>query len=188
MQALEIWLVRHGETPASRDGVLAGWADVPLTPRGVAQAEAVRPALGGGAFDSVWSSDLQRAVDTARLAWGDARRDARLREINFGELEGQAWATLDPAVRRSFAEFNGFDPAGGETLARMRERVLAFLGELPAGRHLLFTHGGVIRMLTRECGHDAFVATGTVVGLDWGARSLLFTRPCPIEVPQSFTE
>ncbi len=188
MQALEIWLVRHGETPASRDGVLAGWADVPLTPRGVEQAEAVRPALAGQRFDSAWCSDLQRAVDTARLAWGDALRDPRLREINFGELEGHAWAALDPDVRRSFAEFNGFSPSGGESLPQVRERVRAFLAGLAPGRHLAFTHGGVIRLLTRECGHDAFVPTGTVVGLDWTRSRLLFTRDCPVSVPQAFTD
>ena len=188
MEGLELWLVRHGETPASRDGVLAGWADVPLTPRGVAQAEAVRPALEGEAFAQAWCSDLQRAVDTARLAWGDARRDSRLREINFGELEGHAWAALDPDVRRSFVEFNGFHPAGGESLSQVRERVHGFLAELAPGRHLLFTHGGVIRLLTRECGHDAFVPTGTVVGVEWARRAILFTRESPVAVPQSFTE
>lgn len=185
---LELWLVRHGETPASRDGVLAGWADVPLTPRGAAQAEAVRPELADETFVAVWCSDLQRAVDTARLAYGDARREPRVREINFGELEGCAWAALDPAVRRSFAEFNGFHPAGGESLRQVRERVHAFLAGLAPGRHLIFTHGGVIRLLTRECGHDEFVPTGTVVGLDWTGRDLLFTRECPVAVPQSFTE
>lgn len=188
MPNLELWLVRHGETPASRDGVLAGWADVPLTPRGVEQAEAVRPALADEKFLGVWSSDLQRAVDTARLAHGVAVHDKRLREINFGEFEGRAWAALDPAVRRSIAEFNGFHPAGGESFPQVRERVHGFLGELPPGRHLIFTHGGVIRLLTRDAGHDAFVATGTVVGLDWTRRELLFTRECPITVPQSFTE
>ena len=185
---LELWLVRHGETPASRDGVLAGWANVPLTPRGVAQAEAVRPMLEGEAFAGVWCSDLQRAMDTAHLAYGAARPDPRLREINFGELEGHAWAALDPDVRRSFAEFNGFHPAGGESLGQVRERVHGFLAGLPGGRHLIFTHGGVIRLLTRECGHDAFVPTCTVVGLDWSRPELLFTRECPVAVPQSFTE
>ena len=188
MDHLELWLVRHGETPASRDGILAGWADVPLTSRGVEQAEAVRPVLAGERFDSVWCSDLQRAVDTARLAYGRARREPRLREINFGALEGHAWAALDPAVRRSFAEFNGFHPAGGETLEQVRARVHAFLAGLPNGRHLIFTHGGVIRLLTRQCGHDTFVPTGTVVAVDWSRAAIVFTRECAVEVPQSFTE
>ena len=188
METLELWLVRHGETPASRDGVLAGWADVPLTPRGVEQAEAVRPALAGETFDSVWCSDLRRAVETARLAYGPARPEPRLREINFGELEGHAWAALDPAVRRSFVEFDGFHPPGGETLAQVRVRVHDFLAGLPNGRHLIFTHGGVIRLLTRECGHDAFVPTGTMVGIDWSGPQILFTRECLVVVAQSFTE
>ncbi|MGD1146779.1 MAG: histidine phosphatase family protein [Thermoanaerobaculaceae bacterium] len=188
MGNLELWLVRHGETAASRDGVLAGWADVPLTPRGLAQAEAVRPALEGETFDGVWCSDLQRAVETARLAHGGARRDVRLREINFGELEGREWAIFDPEVRKSFVEFNGFHPTGGESLDQVRARVRGFLGELAPGRHLVFTHGGVIRLLTREAGHDVFVPTGTVVGLDWTDRAVLFTRESPVAVPQSFTE
>lgn len=186
--SLELWLVRHGETPASRDGVLAGWRDVPLTETGVAQAEAVRPVLAGEAFDGAWSSDLQRAVHTAHLAWGDAVADPRLREISFGELEGREWATLDPVYKRALAEFDGFEPPGGETLDDVRERVAGFLAELAPGRHLLFTHGGVIRLLTREAGNDRFVPTGTVVALDWSRRTVLSIRESPIPAPRPFDE
>ena len=45
----ELWLVRHGETPASKGRTLAGWADVPLTAHGEEQASALRPAAGRGA-------------------------------------------------------------------------------------------------------------------------------------------
>jgi probable phosphoglycerate mutase len=93
---LELWLVRHGETAASRDGTLAGWINVPLTERGLDQARAIRPVLEGENFTAVWSSDLDRAVTTARLAWGEPRVEPRLREINFGELEGRGWKTLEP--------------------------------------------------------------------------------------------
>ena len=41
--SVELWLVRHGETPASRGRTLAGWADVPLTEHGETQAAALRP-------------------------------------------------------------------------------------------------------------------------------------------------
>jgi 2,3-bisphosphoglycerate-dependent phosphoglycerate mutase len=173
---LVLWLVRHGETTHSRDGLLAGWVDVPLTEAGVAQAAAVAPLLAAERFDSVWCSDLSRAVRTAEIAWGEARRDHRLREINFGRLEGLPWATLDESLRQALVAFAGFSPAGGETIEAMRERVHSFLAELPPGRHLLFTHGGVIRALTREVGEDSFLPTGSVVGLDWSARRLLFVR------------
>jgi 2,3-bisphosphoglycerate-dependent phosphoglycerate mutase len=173
---LELWLVRHGETTHSRDGILAGWGDVPLTAIGENQASAVRPLLAGERFTGVWSSDLSRAVRTARLAWGEATPEPRLREINFGELEGHPWATLDDGLKQALSGFAGFSPPGGETIEAMRGRVGSFLAELPPGRHLLFTHGGVIRALTREVGEDAFQPTGTVVALDWTARKLLLVR------------
>jgi probable phosphoglycerate mutase len=186
VEILELWLVRHGETTSSRDGILAGWDDVPLTERGVAQAEAVRSVLDGSPFAGVWSSDLQRAVRSALLAWGAPVADPRLREINFGELEGKRWETLDPGYRRALANFTGFNPPGGETLEDVRQRVEGFLSELAPGRHLLFTHGGVIRLLTRQVGQDAFVPTGTVVALDWSHRVALFTRESPIPGPMPF--
>ena len=51
-----------------------------------------------------------------------------------------------------------------------------FVDELPRGRHLLFVHGGVIRILTQDLGVDRFVPTGSVVGVDWTHRRLLFVR------------
>ena len=173
---LELWLVRHGETTHSRDGLLAGWVDVPLTEVGVAQAAAVAPLLAGERFDSVRCSDLSRAVRTAQLAWGEASREPRLREINFGRLEGLPWVTLDDSLKQALIAFSGFAPPGGETIEAMQERVHSLLGEMAPGRHLLFTHGGVIRALTREAGEDSFLPTGSVVGLDWTERRLLFIR------------
>ncbi len=169
----ELWLVRHGETPASRDRTLAGWSDVPLTQRGEAEACALRPLLAGERFAGVWSSDLRRAVTTARLAWGEPRQDERLREMSFGSLEGQLWETLDPNARESLARFEGFAAPGGETFEDLRSRVASFLDSLPAGRHLVFTHGGVVRLLSREVGEDRFVATGTLLMVDWDGRRLL---------------
>ncbi len=169
----ELWLVRHGETPASRDRTLAGWSDVPLTHRGEAEACALRPLLAGELFAGVWSSDLRRAVATARLGWGEPRQDKRLREMSFGSLEGQLWETLDPNLRQSLARFEGFAAPGGESFEDLRSRVASFLGGLPGGRHLVFTHGGVIRLLSREVGEDGFVPTGTLLVVDWDGRRLL---------------
>jgi len=172
----ELWLVRHGETPASLGRTLAGWEDVPLTEHGEAQAAALRPVLAGESFASVWSSDLRRAVRTARLAWGDAVPDARLREISFGELEGLPWETLDAHWQEGLARFEGFCAPGGESFDVLRARVLSFVDALPPGRHLLFTHGGVLRLLSRDVGEDRFVPTGSLLVVDWDARRLLRRR------------
>ncbi len=180
----ELWLVRHGETPASRGRTLAGWSDVPLTDHGERQACALRSLLAGQRFDGAWSSDLRRAVTTARLAWGEPRQDARLREMSFGSLEGQLWDTLDAQAQEALARFEGFAAPGGESFEDLRSRVLAFLDELPAGRHLVFTHGGVIRLLSRELGEDGFVPTGTLLVVDWDGRRLLTRKDGEAEASQ----
>jgi probable phosphoglycerate mutase len=172
----ELWVVRHGETPASRGHTLAGWADVPLTERGREEAEALRPVLADERFEGVWSSDLARAVTSARLAWGEPRLDRRLREIHFGSLEGRYWPDLEPAYRQGLERFEGFAAPEGESFDDLRLRVLAFVEELQPGRHLVFSHGGVLRLLTREVGHDRFVPTGTLVVIDWDGHRLLLRR------------
>ncbi len=172
----ELWLVRHGETLASRGRTLAGWSDVPLTEHGEDQACALRPLLAGERFDGVWSSDLRRALTTARLAWGEPRQDTRLREMSFGSLEGQPWDKLDADAKEALERFEGFAAPGGERFGDLRARVLSFLDGLPAGRHLVFTHGGVVRLLSREAGEDRFVPTGTLLVVDWDSRRLLSRR------------
>lgn len=172
----ELWLVRHGETPASRGRTLAGWVDVPLTERGEAQAAALRPVLADQRFDGVWSSDLVRAVTTARLAWGEPVRDRRLREISFGALEGVGYMAMDEDARDALMRFEGFMAPGGESFEDLRARVLSFVDDLPPGRHALFTHGGVVRLLAREVGEDRFVPTGTLLVVDWDSRRLLSVR------------
>jgi 2,3-bisphosphoglycerate-dependent phosphoglycerate mutase len=172
----ELWLVRHGETPASLGRTLAGWADVPLTERGEQQAKALQGVLDGERFEGVWSSDLRRAVTTARLAWGEPRQDARLREMSFGSLEGRPWEALDSALQEGLARFEGFAAPGGETFDALRSRVLAFVDGLEPGRHLVFTHGGVVRLLSREVGEDHFVPTGTLLVVDWEDRRLVSRR------------
>jgi probable phosphoglycerate mutase len=169
----ELWLVRHGQTPASLARTLAGWEDVPLTKEGEAQAAALRPALAGVVFSGVWSSDLQRALATARLAYGEPTRDRRLREMSFGRLEGVLWEALEPRWQEGLARFSDFQPPGGETFAELRTRVLSFVEALSPGRHLVFTHGGVVRLLSREAGLDCFVPTGSLLVMDWEARRVV---------------
>jgi probable phosphoglycerate mutase len=180
---LELWLVRHGETTANAAKIVSGWSDVPLTARGEAQAAVVNAWLAGRPFDGVWSSDLSRAVSTARIAWGAATPDRRLREMHFGEIEGHRFEEVDPAVKASLLEFEDFCAPGGETMAGFRARLIDFVEALPRGRHLLFTHGGVIRVLARDRGDDRFVSNGGLVVLDWTAARLVEVR----EIPQDFT-
>lgn len=171
---LELWLVRHGETTRSVAREIAGWSDPPLTSRGRTQASALRSKLEGRVFDGVWCSDLERARTTAELAWGEASPDPRLREFNFGEMEEVPFGQIDEELAAKAMRFRDFQAPGGENNASFRQRLEGFLDGLLPGRHLLFVHGGVIRSLMQDLGLDRFVATGSVVGVDWSAQSLLF--------------
>jgi 2,3-bisphosphoglycerate-dependent phosphoglycerate mutase len=158
-----LWLVRHGETDWSVAGRLNGWQDVPLNERGRAQARALADGLIGQSFAGTWSSDLQRSIETARLAIGEPTVDPRLRELDFGALEGRTWSELDVATQNELIGFDGFQAPGGEPVATFRARVTDFIAGLEPGDHLVVTHGGVIRMLLRESGADRPIEPGEVV-------------------------
>jgi len=175
-RALELWLVRHGETTYSASKRVAGWSDPPLTDNGRRQAEALRPVIDGRQFEGVWSSDLQRAVESARLACGEPRTDHRLRECDFGALEGCTYEEADSTYGEVFRDFRDFQAPEGESHEAFHGRVRNFVESLEPGRHLLFVHGGVIRVLTQDLGLDRFIPTGSLVGLDWDAGEVLFVR------------
>jgi probable phosphoglycerate mutase len=175
-RALELWLVRHGETTYSASKRVAGWNDPPLTDHGRRQAEALRSVIDGRQFAGVWSSDLDRAVESARLAWGEPCTDRRLRECNFGSLEGCTYEEADSTYGEVFHDFRDFEAPEGESHDEFRSRVIEFVDGLEPGRHLLFVHGGVIRVLTQDLGVDRFIPTGSLLGLDWEGGNVLFLR------------
>jgi probable phosphoglycerate mutase len=170
-----LWLVRHGVTAWNLEGRLLGWADPPLVEEGRRQAEAARARLGallpeGG---QVWSSDLVRAVDTARIVAGEPTTDPRLRELDFGDLEGSTWSELTGPVRSALLGFDGFEAPGGETAAALATRVATFVDELGPGDHVVVTHGGVIRSLVRRLGRpDPHVEPGGILRLQPGGGGL----------------
>jgi len=165
--ALQLWLVRHGLTASNEAGRISGWEDPELTPTGREQAEAVAERLVDEGFDGVWTSDLRRARQTAALAWGEGvSPDPRLRELNFGVLEGRVWRELPKATLTAMKQFDLFVAEGGESTAELGQRLLSFLSDLPPGRHLVFTHGGVIHWLLCRFGDGAWLSCGELVKLD----------------------
>lgn len=143
-----ILLARHAETEWNRDGRWQGWADPPLNDTGRAQARTLAAQLSGVPFDAVYSSDLQRAHETAAIVAEPhglpVVTDPGLREIDIG-----SWSGL---TKSEIAErFPDGDRPGGETRAEHAERVLRAVERIArenAGhRILLLTHGGTMRAL-----------------------------------------
>ena len=84
MQRTQVIIVRHGETEWNIRGIRQGHLDSRLTAKGMAQAKALGARLGRERFTALYSSDLGRAVDTAReiadVTGHEIIADARLRE------------------------------------------------------------------------------------------------------------
>lgn len=131
---MKVYLLRHGETQFNADGNrYCGRTDIPLTQKGLSQANRVAQQMLGIHLDAVYSSPLERAANTARIASGgkDVNIDGRLIEVDFGSWEGK---TRDEFVRDdpdSWADWSS-DPAStkagrnGETALEVVHRVDRF--------------------------------------------------------------
>lgn len=154
-------LVRHGETDWNAAGRLQGSTDIPLNEHGRRQALATAARLADERFDQIYSSDLGRAMDTARASAErlglPIRPLASLRERDYGHIQGlthdealQRYPLLQPRLR---AREPHATPPGGESLAVFSQRVQrAFeaLAESHAGASLLIvSHGGVLDIAYR---------------------------------------
>ena len=164
MQATRILAIRHGETAWNVDGRIQGHLDIPLNATGRVQAKRLAGALAGrDAIDLIVSSDLGRALETARIVadgTGAPLRSTRaLRERCFGDFEGRTFAEISAAWPEQTERWRRREPDwappgdAGESLLQFRERVAQTLQALAAnsiGKHIaLFTHGGVLDMLYR---------------------------------------
>ena len=93
LRPVPFWFLRHGETDWNAQGLSQGHTDIPLNSVGLAQAERAARTLEGSGIATVVSSPLSRARVTAEIAAEalglPVSFDDDLREVNFGEQEGQ---------------------------------------------------------------------------------------------------
>ncbi|OGF25741.1 hypothetical protein A2303_07130 [Candidatus Falkowbacteria bacterium RIFOXYB2_FULL_47_14] len=78
----------HGTTTDNEHDLATGWAPGELSEIGKQQAKNLGQLVAKQAYDIVFCSDLQRAINSAELAFGDKYeiiRDKRLREVNYGD-------------------------------------------------------------------------------------------------------
>src|SRR5437867_11304197 len=99
---IDLWCEMHAETYHNTADLASGHYDVALTDHGREHAQSVlRARYAGQHFDVVFTSDTQRAYDTACLIFTDRpipiRRDARLRECDYGEFEGRPRVEMEMA-------------------------------------------------------------------------------------------
>ncbi len=150
---MRVYVLRHGESRTNQNGLWTGWLDEPLTEKGRADARKAAELLKNVRFDRVFASDLERAVETAKIVTSECGCDCEpeitsaLREIDVGEIAGKPWGIVTDEERRTVAQF-GYGIFGGETSEQFRKRVDGFkkeLEKLDCQNVAVFSHAGLLR-------------------------------------------
>ncbi len=137
--SIQITYFVHGTTTDNEQHVSSGWKDVDLSDLGRQQSVALKDQTKNQKFDVVFCSDLQRAHNSAKLAWGGMYEiipDARLRECNYGDLNGASSDIVEPmqeeeCITKPFPN--------GESYDDVKARIADFLEFLKAnydGKHV----------------------------------------------------
>lgn len=183
-------IVRHGQSVWNLENRFTGWVDVELSETGVKEAQAAGLRLKGTPFDALFTSNLKRAQETARLALEfmgvqslPTRASEALNERHYGDLQGlnkdETRAKYGAEKVHEWRRSYHTRPPGGENLADTVARVLPFFDSeimplLRAGKNVLVVaHGNSLRALVKQLeklSEDQIIAveipTGTPIVYD----------------------
>lgn len=159
--ATRICFIRHGETDWNASKRIQGQTDVPLNANGRSQAQAMAVHAAQYTFDAIYSSDLQRALETAQcLATGrqiTVQTMPQLRERHFGVFQGLTGTEAAARDPDAYARYKARDPDynfdTGESLQQLAERVehavTLLVSQHPGQTIAVVCHAGVLDMLYR---------------------------------------
>lgn len=155
---MELYIMRHGQTPDNKKHLLQGRKNIALSEDGVQQALDAKKELeaAGIVFDRVCASPLERAMQTAEIITGVSREEIEpipeIIEYDFGPLEGKRVEDLGPNMRAFFMDPEAYiAPEGAETYDSMFLRVGEYLkrmeAENPDEKILVVAHGGTLHAM-----------------------------------------
>jgi broad specificity phosphatase PhoE len=124
--AVKITYFVHGTTTDNEENKSSGWNDVKLSDLGIQQSKDLAGLTEDKVFDAVFTSDLIRAVTSADLTWGDKYpkfADKRLRECNYGDLNGKSSDVVEPLQEQSI----NTPMPNGESYEDVKARISDFL-------------------------------------------------------------
>lgn len=149
---MKITVVRHGQTTGNLSKIVESRIGGKLTEKGVEQANQTGERLKHETFDVIYSSDMQRCVDTTHIIMKylpDVQLILRddIRELSKGSFDGGLWSDLPDYIHTDtyITEKIG----GGESWMAMEHRVRNFLREIysPDQQILIVTHEGVLKIM-----------------------------------------
>lgn len=155
---MNLLMIRHGEIPSNVNKVYAGRSLERLTEKGVQQAKQVSKKLKNYKVDALYSSPIQRALQTAQILSKvigiDLRVDDSFRELEMGPWEGMSEADVEKRYPNEWSIWNS-SPAelklsGRESLDDLLQRVLTGISGIKAehsGNIVIVTHVAIIRVL-----------------------------------------
>jgi probable phosphoglycerate mutase len=143
-----VGIIRHGVTDWNVLKRIQGQTNIPLNSDGRKQAEALARRLSNEKWDYAYSSDLLRASETAQIIISDSdinlQFDERLRERNFGQIEG---TTEEERIAKWGPHWNKLD-LGKEAEEAVQARAAAFMADIVTrhrgNRILIVSHGALI--------------------------------------------
>ena len=163
MKTFKLHLIRHGLTRGNLDGLyVGGGTDLPLCDEGRQDLAVLKNRFTYPAPDTVFTSPLARAVETADLLFPEATHRLvvpQLREANFGVFEGRRMEDLvkDPQFARWMDPAAGFTPEGAEPTMEFHARcadtlhkLLEYMIRSEVTEAACVTHGGVIMSMLAQ--------------------------------------
>ena len=160
----ELILIRHGQTVWNSERRMQGQRNSALSELGRAQARAVARRLQNEAFDLLYSSDLDRALETAQaiaqVTGHEIRIEPRLRERCFGIFEGLTRDEMKERHPSEYARFRERDPdycmPGGESARAFHDRCMGVFHDMVArhvGRRIVVVAHGLLLVALYRVAH-----------------------------------
>jgi len=153
----KVILIRHGETEWSYQKRYCGFTDIELNEKGRQQARRLLKRLSKEKIHKVYSSDMKRTVQFAKIVFKDLPVEELLdlREMNFGIFEGLTYQDIMEKYPRVYGEWLGSSldiiitqGEGLKILARrVRKALRRILSQNSNKTVAVFTHGGPIRVI-----------------------------------------
>lgn len=153
-------LIRHGETDYNLNKRYCGFSNPPLNICGISQAKSLVKQLKDFEVAAVYSSDLLRAFQTAKIVFPkfQIKTMPEFREFNFGIFEGLNYGEIMERYPRLYQDWIK-DPLNvlipnGEEFREFRKRVSSALSSIISLNRnktiALFSHSGPIRLILCE--------------------------------------